>query len=71
MSQVLVLVELTDGKPADSTGELLAAAAVLGEPAAVVVSEPGAAKALAADLGKLGAANRIEASRIARQKGWL
>ena len=56
MSQVLVLIELTDGKPADSTGELLAAAAILGEPAAVVVAEPGAAKALAPDLGKLGAA---------------
>ncbi len=56
MSQVLVLVELTDGKPADSTRELLAAAAVLGEPAAVVVAEPGAAKAIAGDLGALGAA---------------
>ena len=56
MSQVLVLVELAGGKPADSTRELLAAAAVLGEPAAVVVTEPGAAKAIAADLGALGAA---------------
>lgn len=56
MSQVLVLVELTGGKPAESTGELLAAAAVLGEPAAVVVTEPGAAKTIASDLGKLGAA---------------
>ncbi|MEO7349304.1 MAG: electron transfer flavoprotein subunit alpha/FixB family protein [Terrimesophilobacter sp.] len=56
MSQVLVLIELTGGKVADSAGELLAAAAVLGEPAAVVVAEPGAAKALAADLGALGAA---------------
>lgn len=53
MSHVLVLVELTDGKPADSTRELLAAAAVLGEPAAVVVS--GSAKELAAGLGALGA----------------
>lgn len=56
MSHVLVLVELAGGKPADSTRELLAAAAVLGEPAAVVVTEPGDAKALAAELGKLGAA---------------
>lgn len=56
MSQVLVLVELTGGKPADSTRELLATAAVLGEPAAVVVAEPGVAKALASDLGTLGAA---------------
>lgn len=56
MSHVLVLVELTGGKPADSTAELFAAAALLGEPAAVVVAEPGAAKAIAADLGALGAA---------------
>lgn len=47
---------MAGGKPADSTRELLAAAAVLGEPAAVVVAEPGAAKALAPGLGKLGAA---------------
>lgn len=56
MTQVLVLIELSGAKPADSTRELLAAAAVLGEPAAVVVGEPGAAKAIAAELGKLGAA---------------
>ncbi|MBB5632715.1 electron transfer flavoprotein alpha subunit [Cryobacterium mesophilum] len=53
MSQVLVLVELAGGKPAESTRELLAAAAVLGEPAAVVAS--GSAKELAAELGRLGA----------------
>ncbi|MEO6942199.1 MAG: electron transfer flavoprotein subunit alpha/FixB family protein [Terrimesophilobacter sp.] len=53
MSQVLVLVELTGGKPAESTRELLAAAAILGEPAAVVVSS--SAQDLAADLGALGA----------------
>ncbi|MBX3091010.1 MAG: electron transfer flavoprotein subunit alpha/FixB family protein [Cryobacterium sp.] len=56
MSQVLVLVELSDGKPAPSTGELLAAAAIMGEPAAVVVTEPGAAAGLSKPLGALGAA---------------
>ncbi len=56
MTQVLVLIELSDGKPADSTRELLAAAAILGEPAAVVVAKPGEAQALSASLGKLGAA---------------
>lgn len=55
MTQVLVLIELTGGKPAGSTRELLAAAAVLGEPAAVVVAGPGVAKGVAADLGALGA----------------
>lgn len=64
MSQVLVLIELTGGKPADSSRELLAAAAVLGEPAAVVVAEPGAAKALASDLGALGAAT-VYAAEVA------
>lgn len=62
MSQVLVLIELTNGAPSDTTGELLAAAAVLGEPAAVIVTEPGAADAIAKDLGKLGAATVYAAS---------
>ncbi len=56
MSQVLVLVELTDGKPSDSARELLAAAAIMGEPAAVVVTEPGAEGDVAKALGALGAA---------------
>lgn len=64
MSHVLVLIELADGKPADSSRELLAAAAVLGEPAAVVVTEPGTAKALASDLGALGAAT-VYAAEVA------
>src|SRR5690606_33357432 len=55
MSQVLVLVELVDGAPAASTRELLAAAAILGEPAAVVVGEPGVSEGAAAALGALGA----------------
>ncbi|MFC5500775.1 electron transfer flavoprotein subunit alpha/FixB family protein [Lysinimonas soli] len=55
MSKVLVLVEHNAGALASSTAELLTAAAVLGEPAAVVVSETDAG-ALAAELGALGAA---------------
>jgi len=40
VTQVLVLIELADGMLDSSTLELLAAAAQLGEPAAVVVVEP-------------------------------
>jgi electron transfer flavoprotein alpha subunit len=55
MSDALVLVEHADGKPTGSTTELLAAAAELGTPVAVVVaSDDGAA--LATQLGALGAA---------------
>ena len=54
MSHVLVLVELADGRPAAGTGELLAAAARIGEPAVVVVVEPGATVP-ADSLGALGA----------------
>ncbi len=61
MPQVLALIELVDGKPSDSAGELLAAAAVLGEPAAVVVTE-GSAGDVAKELGKLGAATVYAAS---------
>ena len=61
MSQVLALIELDDGKPSDTAAELLAAAAVLGEPAAVVVTE-GAAGDLAKELGTLGAATVYAAS---------
>lgn len=54
MSQVLVLVELVDGALEPGTAELLAAAAVLGEPSAVLVVEPESAS-LCAELGTLGA----------------
>jgi len=54
MSKILVLVEHTDSTPAASTAELLAAAAALGEPHAVVVSES-SADSLASALGALGA----------------
>ena len=58
MSHVLVLVELVGGKPVAATAELLAAAAQLGDPAAVVVGD----KAVAVELGKLGAKTVFVAS---------
>jgi electron transfer flavoprotein alpha subunit len=51
MSHVLVLVELAGDAPSAATGELLAAAARLGDPAAVVVGSAG----IAPELGRLGA----------------
>ena len=54
MSKVLVFVEHGAGTPARGAAELLAAAAQLGEPAAVVVSETDAGP-LAVELGALGA----------------
>jgi len=55
MAKVLVLVEHADGVLDVGTAELLAAAAVLGEPAAVIVTEK-AESGFAAALGTLGAA---------------
>ena len=54
MSKILVLVEHSDATPASNTAELLAAAAQLGEPAAVVVTADDAS-ALSTALGALGA----------------
>ena len=54
MSQVLVLIELADGEPTTSAAELLAAAALIGEPAAVVITADG--QSVAGTLGLLGAA---------------
>jgi len=54
MSKILVLIEHTESKPAANAGELLAAAALLGEPHAVVVTSADAG-ALASALGALGA----------------
>lgn len=53
MSKVLVLAEITNGAPAAATAEQLTAAAILGEPCAVVVGKD--ASKLAPALGKLGA----------------
>jgi electron transfer flavoprotein alpha subunit len=58
VSHVLVLIDLVDGKPVTATAELLAAAAQLGDPAAVVVGD----KSLAVELGKLGAKTVFVAS---------
>ena len=60
MSQVLVLIETSAGKPVAASAELLAAAAQLGEPAAVVVGSG----SIAADLGALGA-NTVYVSDVA------
>ena len=51
MSHVLVLIELSGGRPVAASAELLAAAAGLGDPAAVIVGSAAAAP----ELGKLGA----------------
>lgn len=55
MTEVLVLVEHTDGV-IGKTAALLGVAAQLGTPAAVVVGAPGTAENLVAQLGELGAA---------------
>jgi electron transfer flavoprotein alpha subunit len=55
MSKILVLIEHDDATPAANAGELLAAAAQLGEPSAVIVTT-GDGAALATALGALGAA---------------
>lgn len=56
MAEVLVLVEHADGAPKKVTAELITAARVLGEPAAVVVGKPGTAAALTDALKEAGAA---------------
>ncbi|MDR7085041.1 electron transfer flavoprotein alpha subunit [Arthrobacter ginsengisoli] len=56
MSQVLVLAEHQQGKLKSNVAELLAAAAQLGEPAAVLVRQTGTGEGLPADLANLGAA---------------
>ena len=62
MSNILTLVEVAPtGVPADSTAGLLAAAAALGTPVAVVAVAPGAGGELAPVLGALGAAHVLVA----------
>lgn len=56
MSEVLVLADYTDAGLRKVTGELLAAAARIGTPAAVVVGVPGTADRLAGELAAAGAA---------------
>ncbi|MBV7295127.1 electron transfer flavoprotein subunit alpha/FixB family protein [Corynebacterium sp. TAE3-ERU12] len=55
MTDVLVLVDHTDGELKNSAAELLTAARKLGTPAAVVVGKPGTAEQFSAELGKYGA----------------
>ena len=70
MSEVLVLVEHHDGAISKVTGELLSAAARLGEPAAVVVGKPGTAETLAGELGALGA-GKVYAAESDEAAGFL
>ncbi|WP_105034158.1 electron transfer flavoprotein subunit alpha/FixB family protein [Cryobacterium aureum] len=57
MSNILALIEVSsNGDLRDSTSSLLAAAARIGSPVAVVVTTPGAGSALVERLGNLGAA---------------
>ena len=56
MAEVLVLVEHADGELKKVTSELITAARVLGEPAAVVVGKPGTADSLVDSLKSAGAA---------------
>jgi len=55
MAEVLVLIDSVNGKPAKSASELLTAARLLGEPAAVVIGAPGTAAALRDQLAEYGA----------------
>lgn len=61
MTDVLVLVDHTDGELKNATAELLTAARVFGTPAAVVVGKPGTAAKLADTLGAYGAGEILAA----------
>ncbi len=62
MSKVLTLIEVSaEGTIANTAPALLAAAAKLGEPVAVLVAAPGAGAALASELGALGATEVVAA----------
>src|ERR1700733_10601916 len=58
MAEVLVLVEHADGALKKVSSELITAARVLGEPAAVVVGKPGTADPLVDGLKSAGAAKK-------------
>jgi electron transfer flavoprotein alpha subunit len=70
MSEVLVVVEHSGGAAKKVTLELLTLARSLGEPAAVVLGEPGTAAALATRLGEYGAV-KIYAAEHADLSGFL
>ncbi|WP_433869858.1 electron transfer flavoprotein subunit alpha/FixB family protein [Saccharopolyspora sp. CA-218241] len=70
MSEVLVLVDHVDGEAKKVSYELLTAAKRLGEPAAVVVGEPGTAEKLSSALGGHGAA-KVYAAESAEAGSYL
>jgi electron transfer flavoprotein alpha subunit len=70
MAEVLVVVEHSSAAPKKVTLELLTLARTLGEPAAVVLGEPGTAAALAEKLGEYGAA-KIYAAEHPDLTGYL
>src|SRR5215475_14534053 len=70
MSEVLVVVEHSGGVVKKVTLELLTLARGLGEPAAVVLGEPGTAQALSGKLGEYGAV-KIYAAEHADLTGYL
>ncbi|GAA5182222.1 electron transfer flavoprotein subunit alpha/FixB family protein [Rugosimonospora acidiphila] len=70
MAEVLVVVEHSGGAPKKVTLELLTLARTLGEPAAVVLGEPGTAAALSDRLGEYGAA-KIYAAEHPDLAGYL
>lgn len=61
MTDVLVLVDHTDGELKNTTAELLTAARAFGTPAAVVVGKPGTAESFAETLGAFGAGEILAA----------
>ncbi|HEY2671753.1 MAG TPA: electron transfer flavoprotein subunit alpha/FixB family protein [Rugosimonospora sp.] len=70
MAEVLVVVEHSAGAPKKVTLELLTLARTLGEPAAVVLGEPGTVAALSDKLGEYGAA-KIYAAEHPDLAGYL
>lgn len=70
MSEVLVLVDHAGGEVKKVTFELLTAARRLGEPAAVVVGEPGTAGKLREQLGNYGA-EKVYAAESAEAENYL
>lgn len=70
MSEVLVLVDHAGGEVKKVTFELLTAARRLGEPAAVVVGEPGTAGKLREQLGSYGA-EKVYAAESAEAENYL
>lgn len=70
MSTAYVLVEYTAEGLDSTTGELITAARVFGDVAAVVVGEPGTAEALREQLAELGAATVYAAEARGLPSGW-